>query len=71
MDKEIEIVEDAEAVVTTKKKRRYSENYLLGTFKTVVKNLDEAEMLDEADKKTLNALGRKIVQRFMSIDLFE
>lgn len=71
MEQEIELVEDAEAATTTKKKRRYSENYLLNTFKTVVKNLDEAEMLDEADKKTLNALGRKIVQRFMSIDLFE
>lgn len=52
-------------------KRKYSPNYMLNNYKTLIKNLDETGMLDEEDKIVLKHLGKKMVTRFISVDMFE
>lgn len=54
-----------------KQKRKYSPNYMLQNYKTLIKNLDETGMLDDEDREQLKALGKKMVTRFISIDMFE
>lgn len=65
-----EIIETIEEI-EEKQKRKYSPNYMLQNYKTLIKNLNETGMLDEEDKKQLNELGKKMIRKFISIEMFE
>lgn len=71
----------AEAITEAKKNKemegqkevnkRYSHNHLISRYKTMLKDLNDRGMLDEEDTLILKHLGRKMIEKFISVDMFE
>lgn len=53
------------------KKPKVSPSYTVRQYGTMIEKLKTMEMIDDGDEKQLKAIGQKIINRFLGLDMFK